>query len=144
MPQRQYLGASTPFGNSLFASNWLAGRERASTLQTIRSSDAPSSPRDSPADNDVRTLDYLGLADTPQQLVGVQRPNGVTIADLAALNAYNNKNTANRFRSYSVNAKEKYADGQDDDEAGQYEQLQQMYASGQLLPTTRVDSVRRG
>ena len=136
MPQRQYLGTSTPFGNSLFASNWLAGRERASTLQTIRSSDAPSSPRESPADNDVRTLDYLGLADTPQQLLGVQRPNGVTIADLAALNAYNNKNTANRFRSYSVNAKEKYADGQDDDEAEQYEHLQQMYATGQLLPTS--------
>ncbi|KAK3062451.1 hypothetical protein LTR53_019359, partial [Teratosphaeriaceae sp. CCFEE 6253] len=49
------------------------------------------------------------------------------------LNAYNNKNTANRFRSYSVNAKEKYADV-DDDEVDQYEQLQQMY-SGQLTPS---------
>lgn len=127
MPQRSYLGGSSPFGSSLFASNWMAGRDRASTLQSIRSSDAPSSPRDSPADNDVRTLDYLGLADTPQQL------HGVTIADLAALNAYNNKNTANRFRSYSVNAKEKYADD-GDDELDQYEQLQQMYG-GQLTPS---------
>ena len=134
MPQRGgYLGNSSPFGSSLFASNWLAGRERASTLQSIRSSDAPSSPRDLPADNDVRTLDYLGLADAPQQLMGQQRPNGVTIADLAALNAYNNKAMANRFRSYSVNATEKYVDAEDD-EAEQYEQLQQMYASGQLTP----------
>ncbi|KAK4541308.1 hypothetical protein LTR36_008066 [Oleoguttula mirabilis] len=134
MPQRQYMGSSNPFGSSLFASNWMAGRERASTLQTIRSSDAPSSPRDSPADNDVRTLDYLGLADTPQQLMGAQRPNGVTIADLAALNAYNNKNTASRFRSYSVNATEKYADGEEE-VLDPYEQLQQLYASGQLTPT---------
>jgi protein JSN1 len=131
MPQRAYLSGTSPFGSSVFASNWLAGRERATTLQSIRSSDAPSSPRDSPADNDVRTLDYLGLADTPQQL---GQSHGVTIEQLAALNAFNNKNTANRFRSYSVNAKEKYADG-DDPELDQYEQLQQMMASGQLTPT---------
>ena len=139
MPQRASLfNSSSPFGDSLFASNYLAGRERASTLQSIRSSDAPSSPRDSPTDNDVRTLDYLGLVDTPNQsksgmdlLMNQQRVNGPTIADLAALNAYNNKNTANRFRSYSVNAKEKYADG-DDEEMDQYEQLSQMYNTGQL------------
>lgn len=134
MPQRTYLSGTTPFGASLFASNWLAGnRERASTLQSIRSSDAPSSPRDSTAENDVRTLDYLGLADTPQSLSGSSRP-GVTIEQLAALNAFNNKNTANRFRSYSVNAKEKYADGEDE-EPDQYDHLQQMYATGQLTPT---------
>ena len=139
MPQRSgLLNTANPFGSSLFASNWLAGRERSSTLQSIRSSDAPSSPRDSPADNDVRTLDYLGLVDTPQQqgmdlLMNQQRGNGPTIAELAALNAFNNKNMANRFRSYSVNAKEKYADG-DDEDMDQYEQLQQMY-SGQLTPS---------
>ncbi|KAK0918925.1 hypothetical protein LTS16_012375 [Friedmanniomyces endolithicus] len=131
MPQKVFLGGSNPFGSSLFASSWMAGRDRASTLQSIRSSDAPSSPRDSPADNDVRTLDYLGLADTPQQLLS--QAHGVTIAELAALNAYNIKNTANRFRSYSVNAKEKYADV-DEDEMDQYEQLQQMY-SGQITPS---------
>lgn len=131
MPQRTALfGASSPFGNSLFASNWLAGRERASTLQSIRSSDAPSSPRESPADNDVRTLDYLGLVDTPNP--GLNRAAGPTIADLAALNALNNKNMANRFRSYSVNAKEKYANV-DDDDLDQYEQMG-LY-SGQMTPS---------
>ena len=135
MPQRSgYLGGSSPFGQALFASNWLSGRERASTLQSIRSSDDPSSPRDLAAENDVRTLDYLGLVDTPQQnsLLGQPRPIGVTIADLAALNAFNNKSTASRFRSYSVNAKEKYADV-DEDELAEYEQLQQMYG-GQTTP----------
>ncbi|KAK3068108.1 hypothetical protein LTR53_014571, partial [Teratosphaeriaceae sp. CCFEE 6253] len=96
LPQRTFLGGTSPFGSSLYASSWMAGRDRTSTLQSIRSSDAPSSPRDSTADNDVRTLDYLGLADTPQQLLS--QAQGVTIAELAALNAYNNKNTANRFR----------------------------------------------
>ncbi|KAK5108767.1 hypothetical protein LTR62_007827 [Meristemomyces frigidus] len=131
MPHWNYIGSGSPFGSSLFASNWMAGRDRASTLQSIRSSgDAPSSPRDLPSDNDVRTLDYLGLADTPQQMLNTAQ--GVTIADLAALNAYNNKNTANRFRSYSVNAKEKYADV-DEDEMDQYEQIQQAYG-GQFTP----------
>ncbi|KAK4503175.1 hypothetical protein PRZ48_006603 [Zasmidium cellare] len=147
MPQRaSLLNTSSPFGSSLFASNWMSGRDRASTLQSIRSSDGPSSPNQSPADNDVRTLDYLGLVDTPQtgrngmdMLGGQQRMNGggVTIADLAALNAFNNKNTANRFRSYSVNAKEKYADAPDD-ELDEYEALQQQLYSGTLTPNVET------
>nr|POF17148.1 pumilio domain-containing protein c56f2.08c [Quercus suber] len=140
MPQRGgYLHGSNPFGTSLFASNWMAGRDRASTLQSIRSSDAPSSPRDSSTDNDVRTLDYLGLVDAPSSgraslgvsdlgvLLDQQSSSGVSIADLAALNNFN-KNTANRFRSFSVNAKEKYADA-DNDALDQYNQMQQMYPS---------------
>lgn len=146
MPQRaNFFNTASPFGSSLFASNWLAGRERASTLQSIRSSDAPSSPRDSPADNDVRTLDYLGLVDTPNQnkanldlLMNQQRVNGPTIADLAALNAYNNKNTANRFRSYSVNAKEKYADIDD----GDMEEYEQMLYSGQMTPSAETTAAQ--
>ncbi|KAI7526193.1 ARM repeat-containing protein, partial [Hortaea werneckii] len=101
-----------------------------------RSSDA-TGLRDSPADSDVRTLDYLGLADTPQSS-GQQHQGGgggVTIADLAALNAYNNKNTANRFRSYSVNAKENYGDGDADDLDPYEQQLQQLYGSGQQTPS---------
>ncbi|MBE7179996.1 MAG: hypothetical protein INR71_02115, partial [Terriglobus roseus] len=117
---------TSPFGSSLFSSGWSSNRERSSTLASIRSADTPSSPaqsafsRDSLADGDVKTLDYLGLVDTPQQnratlapsdiemLLESQRHGGLSsqhIAELAALN-----NNANRFRSYSVNAKEKYAD----------------------------------
>ncbi|KAI5356869.1 putative RNA recognition motif domain, armadillo-like helical, pumilio domain-containing protein [Septoria linicola] len=154
MPQRPGILGSSPFGNSLFASSWLAGRERASTLQSIRSSDGPSSPNGSPADGDVRTLDYLGLVDAPQSgrnslsqvnmdmLMNQQRQNGVTIADLAALNAFNNKNTANRFRSYSVNAKEKYANV-DQDDLDEYELLeQQLYANGTMTPTTEATAAQ--
>ncbi|KAF1822490.1 ARM repeat-containing protein, partial [Dissoconium aciculare CBS 342.82] len=130
MPQRNsILGGNNPFGNSVFMSNWTPIRDRADTLQSIRSSEGPSSPRDGPVEGDVRTLDYLGLVDTPQSarpaglsrsdleaLVSQQRAtSGMTIADLASHNAFINKNTANRFRSYSVNAKEKYADVDDDD-----------------------------
>jgi protein JSN1 len=65
---------------------------------------------------------------------GINGAEGVTIADLAALNAYNNKNTASRFRSYSVNATEKYADGEED-EMDQYEQLRQQLYPGSMTPT---------
>ncbi|KAM0716601.1 hypothetical protein Q7P37_008046 [Cladosporium fusiforme] len=153
MPQRSnIMGGGSPFGSSVFASNWMAGRERASTLQSIRSSDAPSSPRESPADNDVRTLDYLGLVDSPQPqrggltqaeaniLASQQRSrgnSGFNVADMAALNSFS-KNPANRFRSYSVNATEKYDDGEDDDELAEYERLQQMYGGG--VPSSSRDT----
>jgi protein JSN1 len=133
MPQRPgMLPSSGPFGPSIFNTTWNS-RDRSTTLASIRSSEGPTSPaqssfsRDSLADTDVRTLDYLGLVDTPKPsmatlagpdigaLLSQQQYTGLppqTIADLAAYT----KN-ANRFRSYSVNAKEKYAD--EDEELSQ-------------------------
>ncbi|KAM5438616.1 hypothetical protein MferCBS31731_004907 [Microsporum ferrugineum] len=137
MPQRpNLLNSTSPFGPSVFSTNWSSGRERATTLASIRSSEGPSSPtqssfsKDGLADADVRTLDYLGLAETPQQsrasLAGPsvamlmqqqqqqQQPASSLpplLAELAMLNR-----GSNRFRSYSVNAKEKYAE--DDEEFG--------------------------
>jgi protein JSN1 len=118
MPQRsQYSNASGPFGPSVFSTNWASGRERTSTLASIASqgSNGPSSPAQSSfsrenGDNDMqmRTLDYLGLADTPQPpRAQLANPFLANIADLTK--------QANRFRSYSVNAKEKYAEEEDDD-----------------------------
>ena len=89
----------------------------------MRSSDAPDSPaqssfsKDGLTDTDVKTLDYLGLAETPQQsqatLVqpGMQR---LSVQPFLTELAGFNKNM-NRFRSYSVNAKEKYAEEEDED-----------------------------
>ncbi|TPX13781.1 uncharacterized protein E0L32_005725 [Thyridium curvatum] len=122
MPQRSPFahipGTNSPFGPSLFSSWNPTGRERASTLASIASigSNGPSSPaqsafsREGTAETDVhmRTLDYLGLAETPQQ----------TRATLAVPYhpALAETKSANRFRSYSVNNKDKYADEDDDDQ----------------------------
>jgi protein JSN1 len=148
MPQRvNYLNSSNPFGSSVFSSGWGSGRERGTTLTSIRSSDGPDSPglssfsRDSLADTDVKTLDYLGLAETPQQsratlvpgLGGL--PSATTtpmlqpfLADLASYSK-----SLNRYRSYSVNAKEKYAEDEEEDYGGvgRYSGLH----SGQMTPS---------
>ena len=88
----------------------------------MRSADVPLSPaqsafsKDGLADTDVKTLDYLGLAETPRQnqmnLIqpGMQGLNlQPYLNDIAGVNR-----NLNRLRSFSVNAKEKYAD--DDEE----------------------------
>ncbi|KAJ5039076.1 uncharacterized protein L3040_006746 [Drepanopeziza brunnea f. sp. 'multigermtubi'] len=121
MPQRsQFSNGPGPFGPSVFSTNWASGRERTSTLASIASqgSNQPSSPaqssfsREGNGDNDMqmRTLDYLGLADTPQQpRATLVHPYLANIADI-------NKN---RFRSYSVNAKEKYAEEEEEEQYAQ-------------------------
>lgn len=126
MPQRSPFsavpGTSSPFGPSIFSSSWnpaAVGRERGSTLASIASvgSNGPSSPSHSQfskegggeSDVHMRTLDYLGLAETPQP------PR----AQLATPYMANNWQQASRFRSYSVNNKDKYDKyaGDDDEEA---------------------------
>ncbi|QSZ30021.1 hypothetical protein DSL72_004539 [Monilinia vaccinii-corymbosi] len=112
---------SSPFGHSLFTSSWglPSGRDRTSTLQSIASqpSNGPSSPaqssfsREGNNDNEIRTLDYLGLAETPQP------PRAQLVNPLLA-NLVDITRQSNRFRSYSVNAKEKYAEDEEDDEYG--------------------------
>ncbi|RAL60546.1 hypothetical protein DID88_009742 [Monilinia fructigena] len=112
---------SSPFGHSLFTSSWglPSGRDRTSTLQSIasQSSNGPSSPaqssfsREGNNDNEIRTLDYLGLAETPQP------PRAQLVNPLIA-NFVDANRQSNRFRSYSVNAKEKYAEDEEDDEFG--------------------------
>ncbi|MCJ1358253.1 MAG: hypothetical protein MMC33_008252 [Icmadophila ericetorum] len=148
MPQRaSYVGSASPFGSSLFATGWGAARDRAPTLTSIRSSEGPDSPaqstfsRDGLADADVRTLDYLGLAETPQQTRAIlaQNMTGVSNGSTASmlqpfLNDLANYNrNLSRYRSYSVNATEKYADEEDDDysQAGRYSGMH----SGTLTPS---------
>ena len=132
MPQRpgSFLPSSTsPFGSSLFATGWTSNRDRSSTLHSIQSqpSNGPTSPqssfsRDSLADTDVKTLDYLGLVDTPQPARATLAPSDIELLLEGQRNAFNQNllNTANRFRSYSVNAKEKYAEDEDDYDQASY------------------------
>lgn len=114
----------------MFSSSWIASRDRANTYSGQRDAD-PGSPnsafqRDF-SDTDVKTLDYLGLADhAAQNLDGFgatnymanQYPSSASaihplIANLSSVNR------SNRFRSYSVNAKEKYLDDDEVDDYGQ-------------------------
>lgn len=126
LPQRsQYTplpGTSSPFGPSIFSSWNPAGmnRERGSTLASIASvgSNGPSSPSQSQFSNQgtgesdvhMRTLDYLGLAETPQppqaQLATPYIPN------------IDSMRQSSRFRSFSVNNKDKYDSDLDQDENG--------------------------
>lgn len=124
MPQRSQFapipGTNSPFGPSIFSS-WNpagVGRERASTLASIASvgSNGPSSPaqsqfsREGGGDSDVhmRTLDYLGLAETTPQPPLAQLATQPYLANLDFTKQ------ASRFRSYSVNNKDEYADDDDD------------------------------
>ena len=139
-----YLGSSSLFGQSVFAPNWNT-RDRVGTLSSIKSSEDPSSPtqstysREGLNDENVRTLDYLGLAETPQQshttaYQGIsgslqpqsqQQPN--SMSDLLA---NLDQRGGNRFRSYSVNAPLKYATERDQDG-----QTASNYQSGTSTPS---------
>ncbi|KAF7121745.1 hypothetical protein CNMCM5793_009298 [Aspergillus hiratsukae] len=157
MPQRtNYLASSSPFGPSLFSTTWSSARDRATTLTSIRSSEGPASPsqssfsRDGLADTDVKTLDYLGLAETPQQAranivrssVDVllqqqeQQQQASALPPLLAELAMMKNN--NRFRSYSVNAKEKYADDEDLEYATRYSQI----PSGTVTPSAAATAAQ--
>ncbi|CAK7264797.1 hypothetical protein SEPCBS119000_001180 [Sporothrix epigloea] len=122
MPQRTPFGqippVALPFGPSIFSSWNPTTRDRGSTLASIASlgSNGPSSPaqsafsRDGTGETDVhmRTLDYLGLVETPQPpRATLATPYMPNIADISR---------SSRFRSYSVNNKDKYADEDDDEE----------------------------
>ncbi|KAI2630677.1 hypothetical protein GGR54DRAFT_163833 [Hypoxylon sp. NC1633] len=136
MPQRSPFshgpGNSSPFGPSVFSTWNLGGRERGNTLASIASigSNGPSSPaqsafsKEGPGDNDVhmRTLDYLGLAETPQPArAQLATPYPPGLADFTK--------QSNRFRSYSVNNKDKYADEEDDNYDEESLALESQYAA---------------
>ncbi|RFU81773.1 pumilio domain-containing [Trichoderma arundinaceum] len=145
MPQRSPFAnlptSASPFGPSIFSS-WNPsglGRERGSTLASIASvgSNGPSSPaqsqfsREGGGESDVhmRTLDYLGLAETPQ-------PARAQLATPSYISNFDMTRHASRFRSYSVNNKDKYADEDDDYDAdmpidSQYAALQDQLAATQ-------------
>ncbi len=136
MPQRSPFahvpGTSSPFGPSIFSSWNPTGRERGNTLASIASigSNGPSSPaqshfsREGNPETDVhmRTLDYLGLAETPQ-------PARAQLATAPYIPNYADfSKAANRFRSYSVNNKDKYADDEDDYDADPMSMMENHYA----------------
>lgn len=142
LPQRAGgLTNSSPFGPSVFSTSWTAARDRANTHTGNHSFD-PTSPSDSAfqrdfSDIDVKTLDYLGLDDrnyhsanndvmSPSYNVGGYPSSSSSIQPLLA--NFSGVNRSNRFRSYSVNAKEKYAAEEGE---GEYPD----YYSGTITPS---------
>lgn len=135
LPRSLYQSSSTPFGPSIFASSYGArglGLSPASPAQSAFS-------RDDDAQTPVKTLDYLGLADTPTPprnlrqstnptvLENVPETNGLqTRRELPThhetepipgyLSASSRLRDASRIRSYSVADKDKY-----DEEHAEYE-----------------------
>lgn len=141
MPQRAAMlngGSPGAVGHSYFGNGWNTNRTRASTLQSIHSADSPSSPayssRESFSDNDLKVLDYIGIEHDPQASRGTAykpessmgRQGALYNPTIEKLMAQHSTSSANRFRSYSVNAKEQYDDGEDDAMA-QLDQYAQTY-----------------
>ncbi|KAF3022439.1 hypothetical protein E8E14_008200 [Neopestalotiopsis sp. 37M] len=146
MPQRSPYnnipGTSSPFGPTLFSGSWnpSSSRERGNTLASIASvgsTNGPSSPAQSAFSKEgngddpvhMRTLDYLGLAETPQP-ARAQLSSGGYLPGLADFTKQ-----ANRFRSYSVNNKDKYADDEGDDEYEDLAEIQYAQLQDQLAAT---------
>lgn len=112
MPQRTSLFGSTFLaGQSPFSTSWNS-RTRAATLTSISSADDPASPPQhsfGKEDPGVRTLDYLGLAETPAHDSVRLHDHDPSASSAAFLTSLSSKN-ANRFRSFSVNTQNhKYA-----------------------------------
>lgn len=120
MPRQIYQSNSTPFGPSIFSSSYVSrvGLSPASPAQSAFSRDDEHTP--------VKTLDYLGLVDTPTPPRGIraipstspvmehaQESNGLSTHQDAEplpgyLSATSRLRDASRIRSYSVADKEKY------------------------------------
>lgn len=148
-PRTNYVGA---FGPSIFASSWSQTRERSQTntgLPTIPTSPAYSSfSKDDESYMASKTLDYLGLVDTPQtSRAQMAKPSALdTLLEgqrAAALQPFMSdlaiqQRNLNRMRSYSVNAKEKYAEDEEEEES------RHMYSnqhSGSVTPLQMAGSI---
>lgn len=140
MPQRPgMLNSTNQLASLPFSSGW-STRGRAATLTSIQSSEDPSSPqqlsfsRDGMTDSGVRTLDYLGLAETPQQTkVEPSRQSGDDSSaqhHAVASDALNSRSLS-RFRSFSVNAQPKYEAESQDAVTSHYS----TYTGGTLTPS---------
>jgi protein JSN1 len=141
-PRTNYVSA---FGPSIFASSWSQTRERSQTnlgLPQIPSSPSFSNKDDEGSHMAPRTLDYLGLVDTPQtSRATLARPTGLdTLLEgqrAAAMQPFISElsgiRNLNRIRSYSVNAKEKYAADEEEEEESRH--MYSVQHSGTVTPS---------
>lgn len=105
---------SSAFGPSIFSSSWsqrINNNQLSSPAQSSFSRDEEQTP--------IKTLDYLGLAETPTPPRPLMSMANLTSQGAAAAGPYLSdvaslRRDPNRIRSYSVNAKERYDDEADD------------------------------
>ncbi|KAK6501568.1 hypothetical protein TWF481_009404 [Arthrobotrys musiformis] len=131
-PRANYV---SPFGTSIFnTSPWQpTARERGISTS---STNGPTSPaqssfsRDDEHNGPMRTLDYLGLADPPVTRLNTVPLGYSTMADTQRVVQMSQNQIMNetafhrnltRLRSYSVNAKEKYAEDEEEELNREYE-----------------------
>lgn len=142
LPQRtNYVSA---FGPSIFSSSWSQSRPGSNNLPSPAQSSF--SKDDEGTHMAPKTLDYLGLVDTPQTsratlakpmtldpLIEGQRAAALQpfVSDLSSV-----QRNINRIRSYSVNAKEKYAEDEEDDEDDEVRHLYSTQHSGSVTPNS--------
>lgn len=140
-----FPAGGVPFGSSVYSSGWSNGRERASTLAnnpmgSYVSLNSPSYHKDSLTDADIKTLDYLGLIESPTNgpqgdhlNPSASMRDGSSMSSISLLASIANlTKNANRLRSYSVNATERYAAEEDD------ESNHAAYYSGTLTPSAEA------
>ncbi|KAF3913665.1 hypothetical protein ABW21_db0208979 [Orbilia brochopaga] len=123
-PRANYVN---PFGPSIFNTPW-ASTTRERNVSTS-STNGPTSPAQSSFSKDdehngpMRTLDYLGLADPPTSRINLptrgyetisDAPRAVSLQPLLGGDAAFQRNIT-RLRSYSVNAKEKYEEDEEEE-----------------------------
>ncbi|KAK5088777.1 hypothetical protein LTR05_002999 [Lithohypha guttulata] len=133
MPQRSNIFSGSTFvsAHSPFATPWNS-RTRAATLTSISSAEDLSSPPQSTVgreDPGIRTLDYLGLAETSATDQSMLSEADSAAASAAFLTSFANKNS-NRFRSFSVNT-QKFPGAAPDPVSQNYPGA----ASGTMTPT---------
>lgn len=132
MPQRANIFSGPGFatGASPFTNAWNS-RARAATLTSISSAEDPSSPPQSTGKDDPgRTLDYLGLAETPATEQSLMSEPDSAMASAAFLTSFANKQS-NRFRSFSVNTQAKFPPQSQDIGTQSFAQT----TSGTMTPT---------
>ena len=137
LPRAIYQARDTPFGPSIFSSSYVnrSGLSPASPAHSAFSRDDEQTP--------VKTLDYLGLADTPTPPRLPRGVPGTTVSEANGLpphqeeqeplpgflSASSRLRDASRIRSYSVADKDKYDEEHayadyDEDEGGEQPQQQ--------------------
>ncbi|ORY83898.1 armadillo-type protein [Protomyces lactucae-debilis] len=129
---------SNAFGPSIFSSTW-SGRAAGNAAQAASPAASTSFSRDD-EQTPIKTLDYLGLADTPTPPRAMAPTVPVYGSSPLPFIGDGSRRDANRVRSYSVNNKEKYEDFEEDYDS-QQAYYQDIYRTTPARPRSRTAGI---